>query len=116
MKQNDPQWSKGLQACRHPGILRTPHLLLLILKRGKKGITKRKIVTGSQGGGKFLQDFLSLAAFLLPLEPWCLPLDGAQPSPRSPADQNAFLDVNIHTHKKNTNISMCVCVIYMGVF
>lgn len=72
-------------------------------------------MTGSQGGGKFLQDFLSLAAFLLPLEPWCLPLDGAQPSPRSPADQNAFLDVNIHTHTKKILIYLCVCVLYTWV-
>lgn len=104
---------------RHLGILRTPHLLLLIKERGKKKRrTKRKIVTGSWGGGKFLQDFLSLAAFLLarqPLEPWCLPLDGAQPPPRSPADQNAFSDVNIYTKKIKIYICVRVCVIYMGV-
>lgn len=106
LKQN--KWSRmilrGPWGYRHVGILRTPHFLLLTKEReGGKGRTKRKIATGSWGGGKFLQDFLSLAAFLLarqPPEPWCLPLDGAEPSLRSPADQNAFSDVNIYTHKK----------------
>lgn len=88
---------------RHP---QDPHLLLRIKERGGKKKNKKKDNDwqprggwGGGGEGEFLQDFLSLADFLLarqPLEPWCLPLDGAQPSPRSPADLKAFLDVNIY--------------------
>lgn len=44
-----------------------------------------------------------------------MPLDGAQPSPRSPADQNAFLDVNIYTHTKKILIYLYVCVLYTWV-
>lgn len=73
-----------------PGIPRTRHLLLLIKerKKKKKRKNKKKDSDWQPGGGKFMQDFLSLAAFLLarqPPKPWQMPLEGARPSPRSPA-------------------------------
>lgn len=120
MKQNDPQWSKGLEACRHPGIPRTPDLLLLIKEREGKRKKKKKDSDWQPGGGRFLQDFLSLADFLparQPPEPWRLPLDGAQPSPWSPADQNAVLYVNIYTcQKKNQNQKNFLKMLYMYGF
>lgn len=49
-----------------------------------------------------MQDFLSLAAFLLawqPREPQQMPLEGAQPSLRAPAgSKSGFVQTYVHTH------------------
>lgn len=59
-----------------------------------------------------MQDFLSLAAFLLawqPREPQQMPLEGAQPSLRAPAgSKSIFVQTYVHTHTQIIYTYICI--------
>lgn len=60
-----------------------------------------------------MQDFLSLAAFLLawqPREPQQMPLEGAQPSLRAPAGpKSVFVQTYVHTHTHTNGMYIHTC-------